>query len=97
MPKRLFQLLEVVAVHGPQVLESHLGPEHRWHNEACQPGIEPFDEPVYQFTRGHSPGKGLHALYHRLVFGVGDQTLAPVGEEADVLRDGHPVVVEDDD
>ena len=95
--ERLLQLLEVVSVYRAEVLEAHLGPEHGRHDEPGEGGVEPLDQAVHQPAGGHPHGERLHAVYHRLVLRVSDETLAPVGEEADVLGDGHAVVVEDDD
>ena len=97
LPEGHLELLEVVAVHRAQVLEPHLGPEHCRLDEAREAGIEPLDEAVHQLARGHSLGQALHAADHRGVLGMRDHPLAPVREEPDVLRDGHPVVVEHDD
>ena len=87
LSERLFQLFEVMAVNGSKVLESHLRPKHGGHHETLYPGIEPLSEPVHQLARGHLPGECLHAIDHRLIFGMGYETLAPIGEEADVLGD----------
>ena len=97
LTERLFKLFEVVAIDGAKVLESHFPPEHGGNDETLNPGVDSLGEPVHQLARGHLPRKGFHALDHCVIFGVSDESLAPIGEEANVLRNGHSVVVEDDD
>ena len=73
----LFELLEVVAVDGAEVLEADLGPEGGGHDDAVEPAAEPFDESVDHVAGGDALGEGAHASDHGLVFGMGDDALAP--------------------
>ena len=97
LPEGLLELVEVVAVHRAEVLETHLVPEHRRHDQTGEAVPEPLDEVIDPLARGHLLRQRLDAPGDGVVFGMGDQAFPPVGEEADVFGDRHPVVVEDDD
>ena len=95
--ERLFDLGYIVAVNRAQIAETQFRPERGGDDDAVESAAEPFDEPVNEVALGGHAGDAVYAVYEKLILGASDDALAPVGEEADVLGDGHPIVVEDDD
>ena len=84
--------LDVVTVHGPDVVEPHLLEQRAGQHHALQVFLRAARELPY---RGHLPQHFLAALAQVRVHAARERTREVIGKGADVLRDRHVVVVED--
>jgi hypothetical protein len=95
--ERLGELLEVVSVHRPDVVQSHLLPDHVREEETLDGGLDAPGELPRLVPVRHPREELLAGFGQLLVLRVQDEAVAPVGEPADVLGDRPAVVVEDHD
>ena len=93
LPQCVFQLLEIVPVNRTKITESYLVPEHRGKNKTLDAVVHALDQLVYELSGRYFLRQRGHSANHRLVLRMRNQLLAPVRQKADVLRNGHAVVV----
>ena len=96
VPQDVFQLFDVVAVNGAYVAKAHLFPQQVGDDDPFQTGLDAPGQSPYQLALGKGLGQVASALHQGPVVGVQGDPVSPVGEPPDVLRDRHPVVVQDD-
>ena len=90
--QRADQRLDVVTVHGPDVVEPHLLEQRAGQHHALQMLFRAARQLPH---RGHLPQHLLAALAQVRVHPARERTREVIGKGADVLRDRHVVVVED--
>jgi len=95
--ERFLELLEVVVVDGPDVVEAEFVPDQVREEEAFDRGLElPRELPGLVAVR-EALEEAVAGVDEFLVRRMELETIAPVGEPADVLGDRPPVVVQDHD
>ena len=96
-PEHIFQPFQIMPIYGAIIFKAHLLKERRSEEHTLPVLLEPVRQAVEALSAGHLCRDGAIGLFDAVIARPRADERKMLGNAADVRRDGHAVVVQDND